>query len=213
MSSHALRSAEKTRADVLLLELNGQKVVLKDYTNSNPGFSMFVGPFLTWRESKALHRLQGLDGVPELVRKVSYRAILIEYIPSRRLRQAGQGFDWVNFINQAEQLTQSLHQRGVVHGDLRNATNILIDEKDRPVFVDLVSAVHQGSSWNPLTRWIFSQALILDRGAVHKLKMKYAPQMVSAEEIEKWQQKGVMERVARKISMLTRKLISVVFRI
>ena len=37
-----------------------QKVVLKDYTNSNPGFSMFVGPFLTWRESKALHRLQGL---------------------------------------------------------------------------------------------------------------------------------------------------------
>ncbi len=99
----------------------------------------------------------------------------------------------------------------MVHGDLRNATNILVDRNRHPVFVDLVSAVHRGMKWNPFAALLFRQCLVLDQGGIYKLKKKYTPEMVSPADRQTFEQPGPLEAIARKISALVRTTIRKIF--
>ncbi|MEM7195807.1 MAG: hypothetical protein AAF402_12705 [Pseudomonadota bacterium] len=208
-----LRSAERTRGDVLLVEIDGNRAVLKDYSNANAGFAKFLGPFLAYREAKALIALGDVAAVPELISRPSSRSLLMTYLPGRRLRDAGAGFDWVEYLRRCESAVAALHRRGVVHGDLRNATNVLIDDSDQPVFVDLVSAVHRGKKWNPLGKLLFAQCQRLDFGAMHKLREKYASQTLTAADRSEWNRRGLLERTARYLSGLVRQIVERIFRI
>ncbi len=207
----SFKQAGNTRADVLLLNVGGNRAILKDYTQSSKWFSLLLSPWLVYRETRALRLLQDVAGTPRLIGKVSSRAFLMEYIPARRIRFAGQDLDWDDFIGRTENLVAILHETGVVHGDLRNATNILVDQTRQPVFVDFVSATFRGHRYNPFTWALFSLCLRIDHSAMFKLKNKYAPEMVSAEELASNSDAGLLERVARWFSVRIRNLVQGIF--
>ncbi len=209
--SSVLKHAENTRADVLLLEHQGEQAILKDYTQSSKGFSFLVAPFLVYREVKALKKLGDLEGVPQLFKKVSSRAFLMEYIPSQRIRLVKEQIDWPEFVAKTENLVGKLHQRGVIHGDLRNATNIMVDENRNPVFVDFVSAVHRGHNFNLFGLILFKLCIVIDHGALFKLKSKYAPDLIAQSEQDHYQNQGVIEITARWISTRIRNFIQNIF--
>jgi serine/threonine protein kinase len=207
----SFKQAGNTRADVLLLNVDGTRAILKDYTQSSKWFSRLLSPWLVYRETRALRLLQDVAGTPRLIGKVSSRAFLMEYIPARRIRFVGHELDWDDFIGRTENLVAMLHETGVVHGDLRNATNILVDQNRQPVFVDFVSAAFRGYRYNPFTWALFNLCLCIDQGAMFKLKNKYAPQMVSAEELASNSDVGFLERVARWFSVRIRNLVQGIF--
>ena len=206
-----LRSAESTRADVLLIESRGDQAILKDYSGSNKGFRLFIAPLLVYREIRTLRILDEVQGVPGFIRKLSGQTFLIEFIPAQRVGVVKEGIDWVQFIQRVEALINALHDKGVVHGDLRNTTNILVTPQQRPVFVDFVSAVHCGHRFNVFSLILFKLCLPIDHGAVFKLKEKYAPQLITPAERLRHVNPGRIETVARWLSVRIRNLVQIIF--
>ena len=202
-----IRQGEHTRAEVRLLEVNGQALIYKDYTRSSPFFSALIAPLLVHRECRALKILGELDGVPRLVRKVSARSFLMEYLPAQRIRFVREDIPWPQFLAATESLVAAINTRGVVHGDLRNATNILVADDMSPVFVDFASAAFRGHKLNPIGWMMFHLCKPIDEGAMFKLRDKYAPETVSLEQRNAREHSGALERSARWLSVRIRNLI------
>ena len=206
-----LKKAENTRADVLLIDVKGHKAVLKDYTHSSRGFKILIAPLLVMREVKALRALDSVAEVPSLIRKISIHAFLMEYVPGKRIRFMRDKINFKVFIENTEALVKKLHHQGVVHGDLRNATNILVTDENQPVLVDFVSAVHRGHALNPFSWALYNMCLIIDRGAMYKLREKYLPQSITQTERQSYEQTKPGETIARWISVRIRNLVQKIF--
>lgn len=196
-----------TRARVLLTDQDGVPAVLKDYSESGKSFAFFLSPWLVRREVRALRRLDGIDGVPRVLRRTSSRSFLMEYVPARQLRELKGEIDWEQFIGRIERLVEQIHASGVIHGDLRNADNILVDENGFPVFVDFVSAVFRGYRLNPFSWLLFRLSLRIDRSAVFKLKTRHAPGLITAEDRMHYHAAGPLEKLARWVSVRIRSLV------
>lgn len=203
--------AGSTRADVILSEVDGRMLVMKDYQDSSKGFSMILAPWLVHRECRALQQLDHVDGIPRVIGKIDSKAFVMEFIPASSIREVSNTLDWPVFIGGVELMISQLHDAGVVHGDLRNATNILVSENQQPVFVDFVSAVRRGYQYNPFSKLLYQLCVAIDLGAIRKLKCRYAPQMLTRNEVQKLNHKSVLERSARWCSHLIRHSIQKLF--
>lgn len=206
------RQAHGSRPDVLLIEINGEHAVLKDFSHSDRGFSHLIGPLLVFRETRSLARLEGLGGIPRLIRRVNRYAFLtdaIEGTPASQLRNCDCP---QSFFDSLHDLLDSMHARGVTHCDLRSSGNTLIDKQQRPWLVDFVASIHQGSRWNLPARWIFKQFVQVDHSAVLKLKKRLSPGLLTQEELAILNDdRGLIERLARKMGRGTRKLTRQLF--
>ena len=60
--SDVYRRGRGSRPDVLLISVDGELAVLKDYGACDPWFARVLGPFLAGRESRTLQRLHGTRG-------------------------------------------------------------------------------------------------------------------------------------------------------
>lgn len=173
------REGGGSRPDVLLIEIDGHRAVLKDQAGADSVFSVLLGPLLNWRETRALRRLAGVPCIPALLATPTKRAFLMSYHPSEQITKAHIKPDaWPEIFSRIEAAINAVHTAGVAHNDLRNPTNILLDQHDQPVLVDLVAAFSSGPSWNPLQRWLFAKFCQVDRSAVTKLKQRFAPHLV-----------------------------------
>jgi RIO-like serine/threonine protein kinase len=91
------------------------------------------------REARALAALEGLEGVPALIRadrNTLVRAYL-EGAPMHRAKPVDPGY-----FRHALRLLRRLHARGVVHNDLAKEPNLLVTAGGGPAFVDFQLAWH-----------------------------------------------------------------------
>lgn len=190
------RRAGGTEPNVAVIAYAGSRAVLKDYGAAPGWFGRWLGPLLIRRETQALERLAGLDGIPALYAHVDARAMLMEHVPGRpwpRVRPAPPAFE------RLEALVAAMHERGVAHCDLRSPSNILVDEDGRPYLVDFVARVRRGAAWNLPWNWLFAQFCRADRNALAKLKVRYAPELATAGERERARHRGRFDRLARRL--------------
>lgn len=202
-----------SRPDVLLVEINGVPAVLKDYGACDLWFARVLGPLLTAREARALNRLHGLKGVPELLQRPDSRSLLMQYLPVSNLSdEQNKETDWKGFFERLRGLLDRMHERGVAHCDLRSPFNTLIDINGDPVIVDFVASVSRGRSWNFPAEWIFRRFAEADRGALVKLKQAVAPELISNSELERFTTRSRAEQLARwfgaQVRNLSRKLFT-----
>ena len=94
------------------------------------------------REYRALKCLQGLSGIPTEPFRMDLFAIGYKYLPGKSLRNAAPGTIPKKFFLDLEQLIGSLHQRHLVHLDVRNRGNILITEAGKPALLDFQSSLN-----------------------------------------------------------------------
>jgi RIO-like serine/threonine protein kinase len=185
LHAHAVkvfRRGEGSRPQVALIEADGARAVLKDYSYSDPRFRRLVGPLLVWREALALTRLAGQRGVPRLLRRFGGQALLIEYLPGEAVKGMARGSLPAGFFERFYRLVDEIHARGVAHCDLRSEGNILLTAAGEPCFVDFVAHLGRGPWWNPIQRWAFRRLCEADRVAVARLKRTHQPQLLSEEE-------------------------------
>jgi hypothetical protein len=189
------------------------RAVLKDHGRCDRWFAFLLGPLLSAREARALCRLQGLPGIPALLGRMGSRALVMEHIPARTLRHAGNDADadWNAFFARLEALVAGMHGRGVAHCDLRSPSNVLVDDAWRPWLVDFVASVTQGGRFNPLGRWLFRRFRSADRAAVAKLKQRFAPSLMTAEDMRRLAGEGGLAWCARRIGASVRTLARAVF--
>jgi RIO-like serine/threonine protein kinase len=126
---------------VSVIEHEGRPAVLKDYRGKNAVTRGLLAPALVRREFAVLRHLEGIPGIPLAYAVLERRALVLEYVEGRTLNKfkAGELPDPV--FERLAETVRAMHARGVVHLDLRQKKNILIDERRRPWLVDFANAL------------------------------------------------------------------------
>lgn len=202
------RQGGGSRPDVLLIRAGNEQVVLKDYNRADPWFGRLVGPLSIRRESRALKQLEGVQGVPRLLRIVGRNALLLEYIPGTSAREVPAGGLPPQFFERFYRLVDRLHDFGVAHCDLRSEGNILVGSDGEPYAVDFTAHFRRGREWNLAARWIYEKFCEADRVAVARLKNSRAPELLTETELQALarDRNTWLERTARAIGKSVRNI-------
>lgn len=183
-ATQTFRVGGGSRPDVLLIEIDGQKAVLKDQSAADKMFALLVGPLLNWRECKALNKLSAVSCVPDLLGKPTSRSFLMTYHESEQVTHLEKFQpEWPAFFDKLKQAIDEIHQAGVAHNDLRNPTNTLVTPNGEPILVDLVACFCRGQAWNLPNRWMFNKFSQVDLSAITKIKSKVAKELITDDDV------------------------------
>lgn len=143
---HFLSRGRAANADVRLLELDGQRWVVKDFAACPWFIRNTLGRWMVGRELHALQHLDGIPGIPDGAQRIDAHAFAYHFIPGRPLAQTPASELSPDFFLAYEKLVQRMHERGLVHLDLRNSGNVLVSPDFQPILIDF-------QSYLPLPRW------------------------------------------------------------
>ena len=137
--STLLKRGGKYKADLFQLDLGDGPMVIKDFAHRS-WFIRQIGRLQIRREWGAYGWLSRLSGIPRLIGRVDEYALAFERVDGRTIgysiypERNGQAlFDGLVAV------VASLHERGLVHWDLRTRKNVIACS-DRIVVLDFASA-------------------------------------------------------------------------
>ncbi len=110
----------------------GARHIVRD-TSGAPLWTRWVARRLLAREARVLAALDGIDGVPELLRAERDR-LERSYLDGSPLYEARCADP--AYYRHALALLRRLHRAGVVHNDLAKEPNLLVRSDGRPAFID-----------------------------------------------------------------------------
>jgi RIO-like serine/threonine protein kinase len=124
--------------------------VVKDFAPRHWLVRATIGAFLVGRETRALSRLAGVDGVPGDAFRLDRHALACRYLRGTPLHQTDDRPPPPAFFEAFEALMGRIHARGLVHLDNRNARNVIVRDDGSPGLIDFQSYLATG--WLP-QRW------------------------------------------------------------
>jgi tRNA A-37 threonylcarbamoyl transferase component Bud32 len=165
------------KPEVRPVTVRGVPCLVKDFRRRPLPWRLTVGRFVIEREATIYRALRGVPGVPRFFGQFDADSFLVARIDGRDLSTFRKKEISPDFIDRLGALVSSLHARGVVHWDLRQRKNILVDRGGAPWLIDFASSVRfpRGSC---LLRWAGTS----DRSGVAKLREKYAPETLTDED-------------------------------
>jgi serine/threonine protein kinase len=195
-----LRKASNTRPALWLIEENGLRAAVKDYTPNGFLYRHIIGRFLIWRESKAYRGLEGLKGVPTFYRVIDGVALVIEAVSGRTV----EGLEKEErlperFFQELRDLVESVHKRGFAHCDLKRAPNVLRGNDGKPYIIDWSSAIsEQEFRFFPFTL-IYRRFILDDFDGILKIQLRHRPEAVPLEEKRRYYHRSRVENLVRGI--------------
>ena len=203
-----LRRATSTRPAIRVVEEDGVRAIVKDFSTNRFLYRNTIGRFLVWREKKAYTRLRHIPGVPGLYRVIGGLALVMEEIPGRNLenlekeRKLPEGF-----FDELRELVDRVHAAGVVHCDLKRAPNTLITPDGRPHIIDWGACILASEfAFYPL-KGIYRRFMLDDYMAVIKLKLRHVPDAVTPAEKRRYAYRSPAEILIRSIRDRLRDLL------
>jgi hypothetical protein len=207
-----LRRAGGTRPDLRVVELDGRKLVVKDFKHSDPLFRIIVGPILVRREFGALRNLLGMEGVPQLAGVVDRYAVAMELIPGRRLDHVPSEELSQGYFDKLALLMNDIHAHSIAHCDMRSRGNAMLGDDGEPYVVDFAACVFRGRGFNPIFVWLFKQFVQADRNAILRIKDRFASHLMTDEDRIELAKPLPFERPAKafgeSVRNITRKLLT-----
>jgi len=200
-----LRTAGGTRPDVRVVEMDGRRLIVKDFRRSDRLFSTIIGPILIRRESDALAKLKGVNGVPQLLQRIDRYAMAIEHAEGTALRDY-KGDIPDGFFEDLAAVLRNIHSRGVAHCDLRSSGNVIIGNDGKPKVIDFAACVIRGRGLNPFINFLFRQFTAGDLYAVLMLKQKHTPDRLTQEDKDRLATPLPYETLAKKIGSSIRNI-------
>lgn len=150
-------------------------VVMRDSTAAR-WWTRWIARRLLRREAVALAALDGLDGVPQLLRH-DHDTLVRDYLAGKPLHEARPGDP--AWFRQAARLLRRLHRAGVCHNDLAKEPNLLVLEDGSPAFIDFQLAWH-----NPRRGKLFRIAAREDIRHLLKHKRTYRADCLTSRELD-----------------------------
>ena len=193
-----LRRGRGTRPELRLLEIDGRRVVTKDYAACWPLFRVVVGRWLAAKESANYRRLAGISGIPEWIGVVDPYCFAVGYIEGQSCGEMSPGdLGDPGFFLRLHDLVERLHGAGLVHCDLRYRSNILVSPTGEPYVIDLVAAFPRRGCFGTIRRWLFRLFSDADFQAIAKLKAELSPELLTRADLELLSRVRPIERLAR----------------
>ena len=129
----------------------------------------WVRQIMIRREHGIYRRLEGLPGIPRCYGLLAGQYLLLEFIDAPNVRHILLK-DREAFLDRLLKLILAMHERGVVHADLKRKDNILVLNREEPYLVDFAMAVARKAPWRLFNRFAFGFWRKLDLNAWLKLK-------------------------------------------
>jgi len=193
-----LRKSTNTRPTIWLVEEDGVRAVVKDYSSSKFFFRNTFARLLVWREAKAFKKMKNLKGVPTFFRVIGGLALVVEAIPGTDL---GEVKDKTrlrgDFFDALKDVVDGFHERGLAHCDLKRAPNILLGHDGLPYIIDWASSISRSEFRFPLLNLAYKRFVLDDYNAITKRKLKCAPELVAPEERQIYYHRSWAERAIR----------------
>ncbi len=197
---HSLATRENVLAvsnqgTILLFEEGGEKRIVK--TAMGSGLVLRARQKTLRREFTAYQRMEGLTGVPRCYGMLDGLYLVVEYIDGTPYRHASWS-DRDGWFERFLSVLQSIHARGVSHGDLKSKSNILVTRDEQPCVIDFGTAFLLKDGFHPVNNWFFRYGERLDINAwvKHKYHGRYVDASEQDSELLRY---GRIELIARKI--------------
>lgn len=170
------------QADLYLVNIEGESLIFKDFSERNLLARYLIGRVAIRREVRAYLHLDGVPGIPRLICQPDSDSFLLEYIEGQSLAcYKKKKPPHPDAITALSELVQRMHQRGVAHGDLHKR-NIFVSSAGQPYILDFATAMCiNGKGWW-LKKSLFRKMCKIDRLAILKIKKRFFPEMLTAEE-------------------------------
>jgi hypothetical protein len=176
-----IRPGGGSRPELLVVETQGVCAVVKDYMSSGWLLRSVVGPWLLDREERCYRALCGTPGVPRFVGRVDRWALAVEHIDGRSCAEFGKGDLPPEFFERLKRIVEGIHERGIVHCDIKNRSNIVVAEGFMPYIVDFASAFAREGCLMPLRRFVFERFRMDDLRGVAKARIHVGGQWTEAD--------------------------------
>jgi hypothetical protein len=168
------------KPDLNQVDMAGRLVMVKDVRRKNFFLRWTLGLWLIHREWRIYSLLTGIKGIPQPIEQIDRFAFAIEFIPGRPILRREPLSP--SFFHELENVLRDVHERGVVHMDLRHKGNILVSEKGDPYLIDFNSSFAFKEK-GFLRRYLFPLLRRVDDGGLLKLKKRIAPALLTPEEL------------------------------
>lgn len=161
----------RTKADLLLFDVDGHAVAVKDYGRRPFWIRHSVGRFLVRRECAAYRAAAGAPGLVPYLGRLGPASLATIWVDARSLRdRAGEPID-PRVFSDLESIVDGLHRRGVALGDLHHR-DVLVSDRGEVHVVDLATAWILGPRPSPMRRRIFLRLQENDHVAVARLRSR-----------------------------------------
>lgn len=165
------------KATVFISCLNGQAVVIKDYSKSQPFLRATACQIMIRREINAVKRAQGTAGVPKYLGTYGRYGFAMELIDGCELNKSMLDQE-PQLLVQLDERIRALHDSGVTHNDIR-MRNLLVDSKGMLFIIDFSGAVLRSHRYYSPSNLIYQTARFSDRVKVARLKQKFSKSPLS----------------------------------
>lgn len=160
----ALPGRNGTKADVLVYELPGGRVAVKDYGARGFLARHVLGRFLVRRECRAYEAAGDAPGLVPFLGRVGPFALATSWIDARPLSALGGERLPDAMFDRLDAILDGLHARGVALADLHHR-DVLLGDDGRIHVVDLAAAVTGGP--------FFRRAAAQDRLAAARMRARF----------------------------------------
>lgn len=164
-----------------------------------------AGRLLLRAEAETYRRLADIPGIPHCYGLID-GCLVLEHIDGPSLRSADASLtDRERFFAQLLETLETMHARGVAHGDLKRKDNVLVGPGGRPYVIDFGIAWRADPDAPRWRRAIFNTIRQMDINAWVKLKYQRDFDALNAEDAKRYRPLRV-ERIARAIRIPWQKL-------
>ena len=193
---------------IWVIEKNGFRAVVKDFSGNRFLFRNIVGRFLIWREAKAYRKLRGIKGVPEFYGVIDGLGLAVEEIPGRSLENLEKEMHLSHtFFDSMENLVEAVHRRGVAHCDLKRAPNTILGTDGMPYIVDWAASISREEFRLPPFNQVFRRFMLDDEMAIVKLALRHCPESVGVKKMARYQYRSWGEKMIRAIRDRLREIL------
>lgn len=184
-----LRKGKDNQPDVILIECNGEKYVVKDYYHKPVHFKMLTGTLITRIEYEAYRKLQGIEGIPRLYGMLDPFAIVIEYIEGKDLPYIDDDQLDASTIRKIRKMIDEIHHQDMVHTDLGHtdmgrSVNIILDVAGTPYIIDFAGMIPKPPPYCLVANWVYRIFYRHDLRLIANLKNRYLPEELNEEDTE-----------------------------
>ncbi len=187
------------QSSVFLVEMNGQRAAVKDYSRAPQKFRRFVAPLLISREVKALRALGSTPGVPHLFKKIDRLAFAMEFIEGTPVADFEEGALDPQVFPRVQNVIDAIHAKGVSHCDLKRRSNLIVTTDNEIYLVDFAAAVVGNKPLRFFNNWFQRKMAEIDDKSLSKIKKFAAPELMTAQDWDKLNNKTFLEKLARKL--------------
>ena len=164
-----------------LVQLNNKKVIWKDYSERSWWVKDTWGKLLISHESCMLKYLQGIKGIPKLIKQIDKYGFIAEYLNAESLDKFNRSMLTKDVFDNLKKAVSKMHKRGVVHLDLGQRRNIMLDKDHTPYFLDFANAFRFRQDAFGFKQF-FKLLCTIDYNALLKFKHRFFPESLSDKE-------------------------------